>query len=92
MQITVELSPDLEEQLRESVAHRNAEAVRQLLVAALAPTVEALLQEPARELVEAEFEALADQLAEELAASLGPNVPSLSDDAVSRAGIYEDHP
>jgi len=92
MQITVDLSPDMEVQLRKSVAHGNAEAVRQLLVEALTPTMEALLQEPPRELAEAEFEAIADQLADELTTSLGPNVPSLSDYAVSRAGIYEDHP
>jgi len=39
-----------------------------------------------------EFEAVADQLADEFAACVGPNVPVLSDYAVSRAGIYEDHP
>jgi len=35
---------------------------------------------------------VADQLADELTVNLGPNVPLLSDYAVSRAGIYEDHP
>jgi hypothetical protein len=39
-----------------------------------------------------EFEAVADQLADEFAACVGPNVPVLSDYAISRAGIYEDHP
>ena len=39
-----------------------------------------------------EFEAVADELADELAAHLDPNTPPLSDYAVSRAGIYEDHP
>jgi len=39
-----------------------------------------------------EFEAVADQLADELAACIGLNAPLLSNDAVSRAGIYEDHP
>ncbi|MGA7954711.1 MAG: hypothetical protein WCA07_14455 [Gloeobacterales cyanobacterium] len=38
------------------------------------------------------FEATADQLADELARSAGSNVPKLSDYAVSRASIYEDHP
>lgn len=92
MQITLELSPDIEVRLRESVTHGDAEAVRRLLVEALTPTIEALLQERHVELTNAEFEALADQLAGELTASLGPQVPSLSDYAVSRAGIYEDHP
>lgn len=92
MQITLELSPDIEVRLRESVAHGDTDAVRRLLVELLTPTVEALLQETPAEVTDTEFEAVADQLADELTASLGPNVPSLSDYAVSRAGIYEDHP
>ena len=92
MQITLELSPDIEVRLRASVAHGDAEAVRRLLVEVLTPTVEALLQETPAEVTNTEFEAVADQLADELTASLGPHVPSLSDYAVSRAGIYEDHP
>ena len=92
MQITLELSPDIEVRLRESVAHGDAEAVRRLLVEVLTPTVEALLQETPAELTDTEFETAADQLADELRASLGPNAPLLSDYAVSRAGIYEDHP
>jgi antitoxin ParD1/3/4 len=92
MQITLELSPDIEVQLRESVAHGNADAVRRLLVELLTPTVEALLQEKPVEITDTEFEAVADQLADELTVSLGSNVLSLSDYAVSRAGIYEDHP
>lgn len=92
MQITLELSPDIEGQLRESVAHGDAEAVRRLLVEVLTPTVEALLHEAPAELTEAEFEAVADQLADEFRADLGPNAPSLLDYAVSREGIYEDHP
>lgn len=38
------------------------------------------------------FEDIADQLADELARSVETNVPLLSDYAVSRAGIYEEHP
>ena len=37
------------------------------------------------------FETLADQLADELIECVGENVPLLSDYAVSRAGIYEEH-
>jgi hypothetical protein len=36
-----------------------------------------------------DFEALADQLADELVRSVGTNVPLLSDYAVSRTGIYD---
>ena len=66
MRITLELSPVVEGQLRESVAQRDADAVRRLLVEVLTPTVETLLQETPTELTEAEFEATADQLADTL--------------------------
>ncbi|HAZ44859.1 MAG TPA: hypothetical protein DDW76_20770 [Cyanobacteria bacterium UBA11369] len=39
-----------------------------------------------------EFEAIADQLANEFKAFVGANTPVLSDYGVSRAGIYEEHP
>ena len=39
-----------------------------------------------------EFEAIAKQLADEFEACVKPDVPLLSDYAVSRAGIYEKHP
>lgn len=38
-----------------------------------------------------EFEALADQLADEFMACVGPDCPPLSDCAVSREGLYGDH-
>ena len=39
-----------------------------------------------------EFEAIADHLADEFKAYIGATAPVLSDYAVSRAGIYEEHP
>jgi len=92
MKITLELPPDVEAQLRESAARYDADAMRRLLVEAFTPTVEALLQELPDALTDTEFEAVADQLADELTACRRPNAPALSDYAVSRAGIYEDHP
>lgn len=92
MKVTLELPPDVEAQLRESAARYDADTVRRLLVEALAPTVEALLRELLDTLTDAEFEAVADQLANELIACRDPKAPVLSDHAVSRAGIYEDHP
>ena len=44
------------------------------------------------EISDREFEILLDEVADELIKNLGVNVPTLSDFAVSRAGIYEDHP
>jgi antitoxin ParD1/3/4 len=92
MKVTLELSPDVEAQLRESAARNDADAVRRLLVDAFTPTVEALLRELPAMLTDAEFEAIADQLTDELTTCRGLHVPALSDYAVSRAGIYEDHP
>ena len=37
------------------------------------------------------FEALADQLADDFMDYVGPDCPPLSDYAVSREGLYEDH-
>ncbi len=42
--------------------------------------------------IDDEFEIVADQLADEFTAYVGANAPVLSDYAVSRASIYEDHP
>jgi ApbE superfamily uncharacterized protein (UPF0280 family) len=39
-----------------------------------------------------EFEAIADQLADEFQKYVGSTVPNVSDEAVSRSGIYEEHP
>lgn len=97
MTITVDLPADLEATLRERAARGDGEAVRRLLTEAVVPavdaTAEALLRDPSHEfgrradgLTDAEFEALADQLA-----GMSP-LPLLSDHAVSREGIYEDHP
>lgn len=43
-------------------------------------------------LTDTEFEALADQLADEWLEHIGTPTPSLSDNSISRAGIYEEHP
>jgi hypothetical protein len=44
------------------------------------------------EIGDREFEIVLDELADEFIKNMGVNVPALSDFAVSRAGIYEDHP
>jgi ATP phosphoribosyltransferase regulatory subunit HisZ len=92
MRITLELPPDVEARLRESVACYDADAIRSLLVEALTPTVDALLRELPDVLTDTEFEAVADQLADALTACCEPNASALLDDVVSHAGIYEDHP
>ncbi|OKH37145.1 hypothetical protein NIES2119_15125 [[Phormidium ambiguum] IAM M-71] len=45
-----------------------------------------------QEITEEEFETMVDRLTDEFAKSVGENVPLLSDYAMSREGIYEEHP
>ena len=44
-----------------------------------------------KQLSHEEFEALIDQFADQFMALVGPDCPPLSDYAVSREGLYEDH-
>ncbi len=93
--ITFELSPELEEKLRDTIARKDAESTRQLIAEALVPTVEALLQKPREPISLEEFDQITaelDALNDEIAANHGGSLPVLSDYAVSREGIYEDHP
>lgn len=90
--ITLELSPALESQIRQSIEQRNTEQARRLLADALLPAVEKLVAQGSRPNVQDDaWEALADQLAEELTNARPSNTPPLSDYAVSREGMYEDH-
>jgi antitoxin ParD1/3/4 len=91
MRITFELPAPVEEKVRECMARGDAVAVREVLAEALAPTVEALMLASQPPLSDEEFEALADQLADEMATDRGPDAKPLSDYAASREGIYEDH-
>ncbi len=91
--VTLNLPPDVEAELRKSIAHRDTERVRQMLTDALIPTVEALLQEvPAPSYDMNEWDVLVDQLAATVAPATVNNLPILSDYTTSRAGIYEEHP
>jgi hypothetical protein len=91
--VTLDLSPEAEAKLRESIAQHDSERVRQVLSDALTPTVEALLQQAAGpEPSDDEWEQLADYLSDTFTAATPADVPSLSAYATSRAGIYEEHP
>jgi hypothetical protein len=89
MTITIQLTPDQEAQLRESAARGDADAVRALLVDAVAPTVDALLSVQPTPLTDEEFKALIDEGIAIVAA--GSSQRSLSDWAVSRESLYEGH-
>lgn len=91
--VTLDLSPEAEAQLQAGIDEHNAERVGQVLLDALRPTVERLLQETTSPLTTVvEWDDALDQLVNMFAARVSPDTPILSDYAVSRAGIYEDHP
>ncbi len=100
MTVTLELSSEAEAKLRESIARKDAESASRVLAEAFAPAVENLLksheieelpQKSPDELSDEEFEALADQLADETERMIAPGTPPLSDYALSRESFYEDH-
>ncbi len=88
MTLTLDLSPEVESQLRQIIARHDAAAAKRLLADALAPIVETLLHQPVGPPSSAEFQAKLDRLVTEA----GKDLPVLSDHAVSREGIYGDHP
>ena len=90
MTITVFIPPEIEKELIENISNGNKDAVRHLLVDAVEPKVEELMNNKAQYTVE-ELQSMLDKLIEEFMSCVGPDVPPLSDYAVSRAGIYEDH-
>jgi antitoxin ParD1/3/4 len=91
--VTLDLPPDVEAELRMSIAHGDTERVRQVLTDALIPTVEALLQDATAPLGDHHaWDSLADQLIATFATAVPANLPVLSDYATSRAGMYEEHP
>ncbi|MEG4172543.1 MULTISPECIES: hypothetical protein [unclassified Microcoleus] len=57
-----------------------------------APSVLSTISDSDAEISDRELEILLDELADEFIQNMAVNVPTLSDFAVTRAGIYEDHP
>ncbi len=81
MTITVEISSDIENQIRKNIALGDVNTVRVLLTEALTPMVEALMHDEIfSQLSNEKFEALSDQLADELLVCADP-----------KEGLYEDH-
>jgi len=86
MWMTVTLTSEQEHRLRAGAAQRDAQAVREVLVQALDPAVEGLLRTSSHPPKAEALSVLLDRIAAEL-----HDAPVLSDEAVSRAGIYADH-
>jgi hypothetical protein len=87
MTVTLKLSSEQEHRLRVGAAQQDAQTVREILLQAVEPTVEGLLSNSVRRPKVSKLPALLDKIATELR-----NAPALSDEAVSRDGIYADHP
>jgi antitoxin ParD1/3/4 len=92
MRISIEIPPRLETKLRDALARGDNREAETILVDAVRPTLQTLLSAPQHDLTDEEFEALADEFADEFEAILGPNAPPLPDEALTREGIYGDHP
>ncbi len=88
MTIELKLSPETETSLREAFACHDEAGVRRLLADIAFPRVEAMFRVPASPPAPtvADLDAILDQVAE----VAGPDLPTLSDEAVSREGIYTD--
>lgn len=86
MTITLNLSSEQERRLRAGTAQHDVQTVRNVLLEAVEATVEGLLQVPAQP-KPGQLSALLEKVAAEF-----HDAPPLSNEAVSRAGIYADHP
>jgi hypothetical protein len=87
MAITLKLTAEQEHRLRIGVAQQDAQTVREILLQAVDPTVEGLLRSSLDPPKDHTLPTLLDKIASEFR-----DVPVLSDEAVSRFGIYADHP
>jgi hypothetical protein len=87
MTITLQLSTEQERRLEEGTKRRDEALVRQVLLQAVDAAIAGLLARPEAQVSPQDFRDHLRQLAEEFA-----DAPTLSDEAVSRAGIYGDHP
>ncbi len=92
MTMYIEIPFNMENQIRESIALGDANTVQILLAEAIAPKVKELMKSgQSSQLSNEKFETLSDQLADELLLHADSNRSPLSDFAVSRTGLYEDH-
>lgn len=57
-----------------------------------APGLRSTVSDSDVEIGDREFEILLDELADDFIKTVGGTIPMLSDFAISRAGIYEEHP
>lgn len=91
MAITVEIPSEIESQIFNSASRGDKKAIQNLLLNALAPTVNFVINQASENLTDDRFENLSKQLVEKFAEYVGSEHKPLSGYAASRDGIYEDH-
>jgi hypothetical protein len=92
MKVIIDIPPNEESLLRDAVERRDESGIERILVQIVRPAVESQLRNNPADLTLEEFERLLDELADEAEQHLGPDVRPLPAAAISRAGIYGDHP
>ncbi len=92
MTITLKLSTEQERLLREGAASADTQAMRSVLLQAIDSTIEKLLRLSVEATPVQDFEALADNLAEQFAATAAADHRPLPNEAMTRESIYGDHP
>jgi hypothetical protein len=89
--VTLRLSPEKESELRTNVVLENRQRAKEILVEAIEPTLDALIEQqknPPRS-----FEEIMAELDRIMEKAFGPEgPPHLPDEAFTRAAIYGDHP
>jgi hypothetical protein len=87
--VTLLLSPEKESELRTSVALDDRQRAKEILVEAIGPTLDALLEE--RKKTPKDFDAIVAELDRIMDKAFeGRERPQLPDEALTRAGIYHD--
>lgn len=86
MTITLKLSSEQEQRLRAGAAQQDAQAVREVLLQAVDATVRGILRTSVHQAQANPFPVLLDKIAAGFS-----DAPVLTEEAVSRAGIYADH-
>lgn len=92
--VTLELTPGQEKKLRTGLARQDEESVRQLLLDVIEPMIVDLFAQTEQVATkdEDEWNRLSTLLMDTVADRLPADFTGLSDYAVSREGIYADHP
>ena len=91
MTLTIEIPSEVASQILSNASRGDRKAVQKLLIDAITPAVESIMEQAEKDLSFDEFEKLSEKLINEFITSSGPDHQPLSDYAVSREGIYEDH-